>query len=175
MLNFWEVLFSPVAINKFLHTVQSGYVLAAVFVIGVSSWFLLKKRETCLKKEYPCRFCVRSYHVGIYHPDRRVSKVDGKTPACKIRCHGKPLRGPKKLLPWWLLESLKQIKRRLNIKSRISLQRSKSRISYPIWPSWMQMPMFRVFRISHGNPEQNILDFGKNGKGEYGYNSLERV
>ena len=45
MVNFWEVLFSPVAINKFLHTVSSGYVLAAIFVIGVSSWFLLKRRE----------------------------------------------------------------------------------------------------------------------------------
>jgi cytochrome d ubiquinol oxidase subunit I len=45
MTNFWEVLFSPVAINKFLHTVMSGYIVAAIFVIGVSSWFLLRKRE----------------------------------------------------------------------------------------------------------------------------------
>jgi cytochrome bd ubiquinol oxidase subunit I len=45
MVNFWEVLFSPVAINKFLHTISSGYVLASVFVIGVSAWFLIKKRE----------------------------------------------------------------------------------------------------------------------------------
>lgn len=45
MLNFWEVLFSPVAINKFLHTITSGYVLASVFVVGVSAWFLLKKRN----------------------------------------------------------------------------------------------------------------------------------
>jgi len=50
MTNFWEVLFSPVAINKFLHTVTSGYVLSAIFVIGISSWFLLKKRETLLAK-----------------------------------------------------------------------------------------------------------------------------
>jgi cytochrome bd ubiquinol oxidase subunit I len=45
MLNFWEVLFSPVAINKFLHTITSGYVMASVFVIGVSAWYLLKKRQ----------------------------------------------------------------------------------------------------------------------------------
>lgn len=51
MTNFWEVLFSPVAINKFLHTVQSGYVLAAVFVIGISSYYLLKKRESELAKK----------------------------------------------------------------------------------------------------------------------------
>lgn len=45
MVNFWEVLLSPVAINKFLHTVTSGYVLASIFVIGVSAWFLLKGRH----------------------------------------------------------------------------------------------------------------------------------
>lgn len=50
MVNFWEVLFSPVAINKFLHTVSQGYVLASVFVIGVSAWFLIKKREELFAK-----------------------------------------------------------------------------------------------------------------------------
>ncbi len=45
MLDFWALLFSPTAINKFLHVISSGYVLAAVFVVGVSSWFLLKKRK----------------------------------------------------------------------------------------------------------------------------------
>jgi cytochrome bd ubiquinol oxidase subunit I len=50
MLNFWEVFLSPVAINKFLHTISSAYVLSAIFVIGVSSWFLLKKREQLMAK-----------------------------------------------------------------------------------------------------------------------------
>ncbi|MDT8392471.1 MAG: cytochrome ubiquinol oxidase subunit I [Bacteroidales bacterium] len=50
MINFWEVLFSPVAINKFFHTITSGYVLAAIFVIGISSWYLLKKRHTIFAK-----------------------------------------------------------------------------------------------------------------------------
>jgi len=45
MMSFWVVLFNPVAINKFLHTVLSAYVLASVFVIGVSAWFLIKNRE----------------------------------------------------------------------------------------------------------------------------------
>ena len=48
MISFTEVLFSPVAINKFLHTVTSGYVLAAIFVIGVSAWFILKGRHLLL-------------------------------------------------------------------------------------------------------------------------------
>ncbi|MDD5507491.1 MAG: cytochrome ubiquinol oxidase subunit I [Bacteroidales bacterium] len=50
MMNFWEVLFSPVAINKFLHTVTSGYVLASVFVIGVSAWYLLRNRHQLLAR-----------------------------------------------------------------------------------------------------------------------------
>ncbi len=50
MVNFWDVLFSPVSINKFIHTITSGYVLAAIFIIGVSAWFLIKKREVLLAK-----------------------------------------------------------------------------------------------------------------------------
>ncbi|PID90601.1 MAG: cytochrome ubiquinol oxidase subunit I [Bacteroidetes bacterium] len=50
MVSFWEVLFSPVAINKFLHTTTSGYVLASIVVIGISAWFLLHKREQLLAK-----------------------------------------------------------------------------------------------------------------------------
>lgn len=43
MSNFWEVVSSPVAINKFFHAVTSGWVLAGVFVVGVSSWMLWRK------------------------------------------------------------------------------------------------------------------------------------
>ncbi len=50
MVNFWAVLFSPTAINKFLHTVSSAYVLSAIFVLGVSAWFLLKNRNLKLAK-----------------------------------------------------------------------------------------------------------------------------
>lgn len=45
MESFWAVLFNPVAIDKFLHTITSGFVLASVFVIGISSWYLLKRRD----------------------------------------------------------------------------------------------------------------------------------
>jgi cytochrome d ubiquinol oxidase subunit I len=45
MVDFWAIVSSPVAINKFFHTVLSGWVLGGLFAIGVSSWYLLKKRE----------------------------------------------------------------------------------------------------------------------------------
>jgi cytochrome d ubiquinol oxidase subunit I len=48
MNSFWEVVFNPVAIDKFTHTVTSGFVLASVFVIGISAWFLIRKREQML-------------------------------------------------------------------------------------------------------------------------------
>ncbi len=45
MFDFWAVALSPVAINKFLHTVLSAWIVGAVFVVGISCWFLIKKRE----------------------------------------------------------------------------------------------------------------------------------
>lgn len=45
MSDFWAVVLSPVAINKFFHAVFSGWTLAGVFVIGVSSWLLWRKRN----------------------------------------------------------------------------------------------------------------------------------
>ncbi|MEN8227850.1 MAG: cytochrome ubiquinol oxidase subunit I [Bacteroidota bacterium] len=50
MTNFWDILFSDVAVNKFLHTVTSSFLLASIFVIGVSAWFLLRKREVLFAK-----------------------------------------------------------------------------------------------------------------------------
>ncbi len=50
MVNFWEVLLSPMAISKFTHTIMSSYSLAALVVIGISSWFLLKKRHIVFAK-----------------------------------------------------------------------------------------------------------------------------
>lgn len=46
MVSFAAVAFSPVAITKFLHTVTSSWVLGAVFVVGVSAWYLLRGRHT---------------------------------------------------------------------------------------------------------------------------------
>ena len=55
MNNFWE-LFSGIAVNKFLHAVFSGWALAGVFVVGVSAWFMYKKRNI--------PFAERSIKVG---------------------------------------------------------------------------------------------------------------
>lgn len=51
MTNFWAVLFSPIAINKFLHTIATGFVISSLFVVAVSSWYLLKKRDVVFAKK----------------------------------------------------------------------------------------------------------------------------
>ena len=48
--SFYDVLLNPVAQAKFVHTVSAGYTVAAIFVLGVSAWYLLKGRHTELAK-----------------------------------------------------------------------------------------------------------------------------
>ncbi len=43
--DFAAVLTNPVAQAKFVHTVSAGYVTAAIFVLGVSAWYVLKGRH----------------------------------------------------------------------------------------------------------------------------------
>lgn len=50
MLDFFAVAFSPTAVIKFAHTVLSGWMTGAVFVIAVSCWFLLKRRNVDMAK-----------------------------------------------------------------------------------------------------------------------------
>lgn len=45
MVDFWALVLNPVAISKFFHSVFSGWMTGAIFAIGVSCWYLLKKRE----------------------------------------------------------------------------------------------------------------------------------
>jgi cytochrome d ubiquinol oxidase subunit I len=45
LTNFYQVIFNPDAQAKFVHTVSAGYVTASLFVLGISSWYLLKGRD----------------------------------------------------------------------------------------------------------------------------------
>lgn len=51
MASFIDVALSPVAVSKFLHTVASGYVISALFVMGVSAWYLLKGKHLIVAKK----------------------------------------------------------------------------------------------------------------------------
>ncbi len=43
--DFAALIFNPVAQVKFVHTVAAGYVTGSIFVLAISSWYLLKKRD----------------------------------------------------------------------------------------------------------------------------------
>jgi cytochrome d ubiquinol oxidase subunit I len=57
MTSFSEVLFNPVAQVKFVHTVAAGYVTAAMFVAGISAYYMLKGRDMAFAK--------RSFSVAV--------------------------------------------------------------------------------------------------------------
>lgn len=62
MVDFAAVAFSPVAVMKFLHTVLSSWMVGAAFVIAVSAWFLLRKRE----KEFALASIKIAAGVGLF-------------------------------------------------------------------------------------------------------------
>jgi len=45
LVSFKELFFNPVAQVKFVHTVGAGYVASSIFVLAVSSYYLLKGRD----------------------------------------------------------------------------------------------------------------------------------
>lgn len=45
MSSFADLVLNPVAQVKFVHTVAAGYVTGSMFVLGISAWYMLKKRD----------------------------------------------------------------------------------------------------------------------------------
>ena len=45
MVDFWALVLNPVAVSKFFHSVFSGWMTGAIFVIGISCWYLIKQRH----------------------------------------------------------------------------------------------------------------------------------
>jgi cytochrome d ubiquinol oxidase subunit I len=56
LVSISDVIFNPVAQVKFVHTVAAGYVTASMFVLGVSSYYLLKARDV--------PFALRSFAIA---------------------------------------------------------------------------------------------------------------
>ena len=51
MVDFWTIVFNPDAQAKFVHTVSAGYTTGAMFVLAISSWYLLKGRDVEFAKK----------------------------------------------------------------------------------------------------------------------------
>jgi cytochrome d ubiquinol oxidase subunit I len=56
LTSFYEVFFNPVAQAKFVHTISAGYVCGSIFVLAISSWYLLKGRDRA--------FALRSFRIA---------------------------------------------------------------------------------------------------------------
>jgi cytochrome d ubiquinol oxidase subunit I len=50
LTSFWDLIFNPVAQAKFVHTVGAGYVTGSMFVVAVSSYYLLSGRHLAFAK-----------------------------------------------------------------------------------------------------------------------------
>jgi cytochrome d ubiquinol oxidase subunit I len=50
MQSFTEVIFSPYAVNKFTHATSSSMLMGALFVISISSYYLLRKRHVLMAR-----------------------------------------------------------------------------------------------------------------------------
>ena len=50
MQNFGDVVFNPVAVSKFTHTTSASMLFAALFIISISSLYLLKGRHVLMAK-----------------------------------------------------------------------------------------------------------------------------
>lgn len=52
--SFADIVFNPMAQEKFVHTVSAGYVTGSFFVLGISSWYLLKGKYIDFAKRSFC-------------------------------------------------------------------------------------------------------------------------
>ncbi len=50
LASFPEVFFNPVAQVKFVHTVAAGYTTGAMFMLGISAWYLLKGKHLAIAR-----------------------------------------------------------------------------------------------------------------------------
>ncbi len=67
LTDFWAVVFNPTAQAKFVHTVSAGYVTASVFVLGISCFYLLRRKHV--------EFALRSF---------RIASAFGFAAACSV-------------------------------------------------------------------------------------------
>ena len=83
MTDFWAIVFNPVAQAKFVHTVSAGYVTASLFVLGISSYYLLKGRDLDFaRRSFPHRRSLRLCLGAVGHrAGRRIRLHHGRIAA----------------------------------------------------------------------------------------------
>ncbi|MDA3903274.1 MAG: cytochrome ubiquinol oxidase subunit I [Desulfuromusa sp.] len=75
MTDFWALVSSPVAISHFVHVTSSAFLYASLFVVAISSWYLLKKRHLLFAKRsltVACTFGLLSSLFVAYTGDEHA-------------------------------------------------------------------------------------------------------
>ena len=93
MVSFAEVALSPTGISKFLHTVGGSYVTSALFVMGISAWFILKKRHFVMAKKsfiVAASFGLLSSLFVLFSGDESAYQVAQKQPMKLLDMHSHP-------------------------------------------------------------------------------------
>jgi cytochrome bd ubiquinol oxidase subunit I len=83
MQSFFEVVFNPVAVSKFVHTSSSGFLLASLFVVSISCWYLIKGRHVQMAKRsivVACVFGLLSSCFVVFNGDESAYVVAQKQP-----------------------------------------------------------------------------------------------
>ena len=175
MRNFFDLLFNPVAVSKFLHTISSGYVMGSLFVLGISSWFLLKKRDVIFAK----RSIIVAASFGLLTSIFLITTGDESA-------HQVALKQPTKLAA---MEGLYEGHKRagivaigqLNTKKKIGDTKEDEfvwKIEIPYALSFLGYRNINAFvpginELVLGDPEQNIIPASvKLEKGKIALNSL---
>lgn len=86
MVDFWSVVFSPMTVSKFSHAVMSGFLIAAIVVIAICAWYLLRKRdiEFSLKSiKYAAVFGIASF-ILLFISGDNAGYVVAKTQPMKL-------------------------------------------------------------------------------------------
>jgi cytochrome d ubiquinol oxidase subunit I len=175
MVNFWQVLFSPVAINKFLHTISSGYVLSSIFVIGVSAWFLLKNREHLFAKKsilVAASFGLLSSAFIILTGDgsaRKMAKYQPMKFAAMENLYSGEQNAP--LAAIGFLQANKNITdpNKQDFKFKIEIPNMLSYLAFLDPNAYVP----GIYDLVKGNPDHNILSYKERiEKGEIAINAL---
>ena len=91
MTSFKDIVFSPIAVAKFTHTTSSSMVLAAMFIISVSSWYLLKGRHQVMARRSIIVASVFAFLASlfvIFTGDQSAYTVAQKQPMKLAACEG---------------------------------------------------------------------------------------
>lgn len=83
MVDFAQIALSPTAISKFLHTVGGGYITSALFVLGISAYFILKNKNFQMAKKsfvVAASFGLLSSLFVLFSGDESAYQVAQKQP-----------------------------------------------------------------------------------------------